>query len=71
MSAAVETFLARLYADAALREAFLADPAAVARREGFAGEDAAALARADLVGLRLAAESYARKREGRVTKPSR
>jgi hypothetical protein len=71
VSAAVETFLARLYTDEALRDAFLADPGAVARREGLTGEDAAALAATDLVGIRLAAESYARKREGRVTKPSR
>jgi hypothetical protein len=66
MSAAVETFLARLYTDAALREAFIADPAGVARREGFEGRDAEALAATDLVGLTLAAESYRRKREGRA-----
>jgi len=66
MSAAVEVFLARLYTDAGLREAFIADPAAVARREGFGGSELEALAATDLVGLRLAAESYARKRAGRT-----
>jgi hypothetical protein len=65
VSAAAEAFLARLYTDAGLREAFIADPAAVARREGFSDDEARALAAADLVGLRLAAESYARKRERR------
>lgn len=69
MSAAIESFLARLYADDALREAFLADPACVVRREGFEGRDAEALVATDLVGLRLAAESYARKRAGRQRKP--
>lgn len=68
MSAAVEAFLARLYTDAALREAFIANPGDVARREGFAGEEAAALETTDLVGLRLAAESYGRKRERRSRK---
>ena len=68
MSAAVEAFLARLYTDAALREAFIANPGDVARREGFVGEAAAALASTDLVGLRLAAESYGRKRERRGRK---
>lgn len=62
MSAAIETFLARLYTDEPLRVAFLADPAGVARREGFTGSDLEALAATDLAGLRLAADSYARKR---------
>lgn len=65
MSASVEAFLARLYTDAALREAFISDPEAVARKEGFVGGEAAALAATDPVGLRLAAESYGRKRQGR------
>lgn len=68
MSAAVETFLARLYTDAALREAFIANPKALAQREGFSGSELDALAATDLPGLRLAAESYERKRRGRTNR---
>jgi hypothetical protein len=60
-----ETFLARLYADAAFRAAFVASPFAVARRKGLGEEDAQAFARMDFDGLALAAGSYERKRSGR------
>ncbi|MBK8321998.1 MAG: hypothetical protein IPL06_04510 [Betaproteobacteria bacterium] len=60
-----ESFLARLYADEAFREAFTAAPLEVARREGLDEREAGEFARMDLPGLALAAESYARKRSGR------
>lgn len=60
-----ESFLARLYADDAFREAFVAAPLDVARRSGLGESDALAFARMDLDGLALAAGSYARKRAGR------
>jgi hypothetical protein len=62
MSAKAEGFLARLYTSDALRERYLRDPAGTVSAEGFEGEEAARLARIDLTGLRLAAESYSRKR---------
>lgn len=66
MSASLlERFLARLYTEAALREQFLKDPAAVAR--GFGLDEAAvqALAGIDRDGLVLAADSFERKRQRR------
>jgi hypothetical protein len=62
-AAAVETLLARLYTDDGLRRRFLDDTVAVALRMGLDDEEAAAFARIDRVGLAMAAESYARKRE--------
>ena len=61
-AAAMEAFLARLYTDDALRGAFLATPAAVARRAGLDEETVHALVLIDRDGLRLAADSYASKR---------
>jgi hypothetical protein len=58
---AFEAFLARLYADTAARERFLADPRGEARRAGLGPAEAAALDRIDLDDLALAAVSYARK----------
>jgi hypothetical protein len=60
-----ESFLARLYADDAFREAFTAAPLDTARRAGLDESDAIAFARMDLAGLVLAAGSYAKKRAGR------
>ena len=65
---AVEAFLARLYADEALRAAFLADPVGVARRAGVDEENAHRLEHIDREGLELAAESYSRKRAARAPK---
>jgi hypothetical protein len=65
MSAAIESLLARLYTDAALRAEFLADPRTVAQRAGLDAGGVAAMEAIDRVGLELAAESYARKRAGR------
>jgi len=57
-----ETFLARLYTDAALRERFLADPRGEALRAGLDETQAAALAKIDIAGLGFAARSFGRKR---------
>lgn len=61
----LEAFLARLYTDASLRAAFLADPVAVARGAGVDEDAACSLDRIDRDGLELAAESFARKRAAR------
>lgn len=59
----LEMYLARLYTDAVARECFLADPQAAARAAGVSDEDVVALMQIDRSGLRMAAASYARKRE--------
>jgi hypothetical protein len=53
-----ETFLARLYTDAALRSRFLTAPRAEAERCGLTDEECAALERIDRAGLELAARSF-------------
>ena len=58
---ALETYLARLYTEPALREAFLADPARAAHEAGFDDADTNALCAIDRAGLRMAADSYAKK----------
>ena len=65
-SPAFEAFLARIYADAAARERFLADPRGEAARAGLAAGEVDALERIDREGLRLAAESFAAKRRGPI-----
>ncbi len=63
MSAAnLESFLARLYTDARLREVFLADPARATRGKGLDDSEIEALRQIDRAGLELAAHSYAHKR---------
>lgn len=62
---AVETLLARLYSDPGYRRAFLEAPQQTAQAAGLDATEVDALVRIDRVGLELAAESYARKREGR------
>jgi hypothetical protein len=64
-AAAVETLLARLYADADFRRDFLLDPKGVARGAGLDPAEAAAIEAIDRTGLAMAAESYRRKRMGR------
>lgn len=64
-SDSLETFLARLYTDPALRSAFLANPAEVAIEAGLDQDAARALEQIDRDGLELAAESFARKRAAR------
>lgn len=63
MSSNLESFLARLYTDAAARTAFLADPVSAARAAGLSEADAADMSDVDKPGLRMAAASYANKRE--------
>lgn len=60
----LETYLAMLYTDAALRAKFLREPHAEALKAGLSLADAWALANIDVAGLRMAANSYAHKRAG-------
>jgi hypothetical protein len=62
VSPAFEAFLARLYVDAAFREAFLAEPERAARAAGLSADQVAALVDIDREGLALAAASFAHKR---------
>jgi len=64
--AKLEAVLARLYTDAAFREAFLAHPADTARAAGLQARDVDELARIDREGLELAARSYAHKRSSKT-----
>jgi hypothetical protein len=61
-----EAFLARIYADAAARERFLADPRGAAELAGLAPEEVEALVKIDAESLRVAAESYAAKRAAKT-----
>jgi hypothetical protein len=58
----LEVFLAKLYVDDQARSRFLADPRREALSAGLTAGDCAALENIDLVGLELAADSFARKR---------
>jgi len=60
----LETFLAHLYTDAGLREAFLHDPRATAGNAALSVDDVEALCRIDRAGLQMAAHSFEKKREG-------
>jgi hypothetical protein len=62
---ALESFLARLYTDAAARRRFDADPEGEARRAGLSAAECQSLAACDRVGLELAAESFGQKRAQR------
>jgi hypothetical protein len=68
---AFEAFLARLYTDAALRAAFLADPGGVARAAGLSEPEVATLATIDRQGLTLAADSFAHKRAAKKRSTTR
>ena len=68
---AFEIVLARLYTDDAFRARFLAAPEKVALAEGLTPGEATALAAIDREGLKLAAESFAKKRSSRGKKPGR
>jgi hypothetical protein len=57
-----EAFLAKLYVDGNARSRFLANPQREASNAGLTDEDCAAFENIDLVGLELAAASFARKR---------
>ncbi|PLY40491.1 hypothetical protein CSZ94_20715 [Janthinobacterium sp. ROICE36] len=65
-SAALETYLARLYTDGALRDAFLLEPRAQALLQGLSPQEADAMAAMDRIGLQMAAASYRAKRAGRA-----
>ena len=60
-----ETFLARLYTDAAARTKFMADPCGEALLAGLHEAQAAALAAMDFAGLGFAARSFEKKRAGK------
>ncbi|MGK5061280.1 hypothetical protein [Janthinobacterium sp. LB3P112] len=61
-SPALETYLARLYTDDALRAAFMLDPRAQALLHGLSPQEAEAMAAMDRIGLQMAAASYRAKR---------
>lgn len=65
-SPALETRLAKLYTDDALREAFLRAPHAQALLHGLSPQEAEAMAAIDRIGLQMAAASYQAKRAGRA-----
>lgn len=65
-SPALETYLARLYTDDALRAAFLLEPQAQALLHGLSPQEAEAMAAMDYIGLQMAAASYRAKRAGRA-----
>jgi hypothetical protein len=62
MSQALEALLARIYTDRAALEQFLADPQAAAEQAGCSPAEAARLKDPDAVGLRLAHQSFEKKR---------
>ena len=64
---AFEAYLARLYVDENARAAFLADPRDNAARAGLAPAECEAVAGLDRVGLELAADSFERKRQAKVS----
>jgi hypothetical protein len=61
----LEAFLAKLYVDGNARSRFLADPQREASNAGLTEDDCAGLEKIDIVGLELAADSFARKRASR------
>jgi hypothetical protein len=58
----LEAFLAKLYVDNQARSRFFADPRREALSAGLTPDECVALETIDLVGLELAAQSFARKR---------
>jgi hypothetical protein len=60
-----EVFLTKLYVDDQARSRFLSDPRSETLNAGLTGDECTALERIDLVGLELAADSFARKRASR------
>ena len=62
----LETFLTRIYVDAAMRKAFKENPHFEALRAGLSEEECRALEHMDWAGLELAARSYAHKRDGQA-----
>ncbi|MGK5050595.1 hypothetical protein [Janthinobacterium sp. RB2P8] len=68
-SAALETYLARLYTDDALLAAFLLQPRAQALLHGLSPQEAGAMAAMDHIGLQMAAASYHAKRAAHASQP--
>lgn len=68
---ALEQFLARLYVDAEARARFVADARGEAGRAGLSEDECRALESLDRVGLELAAQSFARKREAKRARSSK
>ncbi len=64
-SARFETFLARLYCDAAFLDRFLASPDETAAEAGLSEHERRAAAAIDRVGLKMAVRSYRAKRQHR------
>ena len=73
MQADVERLMARLLTERALRERFVADPAAVAREGGLSPQEAEAVGKIPIADLLTAARSYGFKRatKGRSGRPHR
>jgi hypothetical protein len=63
-----EAYLAKLYVDDKARSRFLADPRAEARTAGLTAEQCLALESIDIVGLQLAADSFAKKRAAQASR---
>lgn len=66
----LEAFLARLYVDVEARRRFLSDRRGEAINAGLSAQDCADLEGIDLVGLELAADSFAKKRAGQPIRKS-
>jgi hypothetical protein len=58
-----EAFLARVYVDADSRARFRANPLAEAKNAGLSNAECKALENTDWVGLEMAAQSFAKKRD--------
>ncbi|MGZ3240623.1 MAG: hypothetical protein ACXWJK_09740 [Burkholderiaceae bacterium] len=59
----LEEFLARLYTNAVLREQFIRDPGTVASTANLTADEFVAMCNIDVAGLKMAAVSFAYKRE--------
>ncbi len=68
MSSALEAFLARLYSEPEALSLYLRHPEECMREAALSHEDCDAMRKADLVGLKMAARSYANKRAGRTAR---
>ena len=62
----LESFLAQLYVDEQACRRFLSNPRGEAENAGLTQQDCAALENIDLVGLELAAGSFAKKRRAQT-----
>lgn len=69
MSQALETLLARIYTDRAALERFLADPQGEAEQAGCSATETSLLKNPDAVGLRLAHQSFEKKRTQKAHHP--